>query len=121
MAARTQHRSRLLSPIFKILSVFICVPLWFPSSAAFAQAPAYQELAVNLAEGRVVICAAKDGIVLATIASRSEPDSRPPKVAALGAMRAGVIFGAVEWVRPDSPDEPVRLDNEFPCTLSLLR
>ena len=97
-----------------ILSVFICVHLWFHSSAAFAQEPASQELAVNLAEGRVVICAAKDGIILATIDSHGEPGSRPPEVAALGALRAGVILGAVEWVRPETQDKPIRLDAEFP-------
>jgi hypothetical protein len=91
------------------LSVLICVHLWILSSPAYAQ-----EVAVNLAEGRVVICTAKDGIVVGTIDARSEPDSPPPVVAALGDLRAAVMLGAVEWVHPDSKDAPVRLDVEFP-------
>jgi len=72
---------------------------------------------VNLAEGRVVICPAKNGIIVATIDQHSEPGSRPPAVAMLSSLRAGVMLGAVEWVHPDSPDskdQPIRLDQEFP-------
>lgn len=96
---------RLLS----VLSAFICVHLWILSSPANAQ-----EVAVNLAEGRVVICAAKDGIVVATVDAHSEQGSPPPVVTPLGELRAGVILGAVEWVQPESKDAPVRLDAEFP-------
>jgi len=88
--------------------VFICVHPWFPLSQVFAQ-----EVAVNLAEGRVVICAAKDGIILAAMDARGEADSRLPVVAAVGPLHAGVILGAVEWVQVESKDEPARLDVEF--------
>ncbi len=94
---------------FLFLSVFLCVHPWFLPSRAYAQ-----EVAVNLAEGRVVICAAKDGIIVATADAHSEPGSPPPVVTALGGLRAGVILGAVEWVQPESKDAPVRLDVEFP-------
>jgi hypothetical protein len=91
-----------------ILSVSICVHLWIlPPAAA-------QEIAVNQAEGRVVICAAKDGIVVAAIDAHNEPDSPPASVVALGGSRAAVMLGAVEWVKPDSKDAPARLDAEFP-------
>jgi hypothetical protein len=92
-----------------ILSAFICVHLWILSHSVSAQ-----EVAVNLAEGRVVICAAKDGIIVATVDAHSEAGSPPPVVAALGDLRAGVIMGAVEWVQPESKDAPARLDVEFP-------
>jgi hypothetical protein len=72
-----------------------------------------QEVAVNLAEGRVVICPASDGIVLAATESHGEAGSLPPSNAPLSSLRMGVMLGAVEWVRPDSQDKPIRLDNEF--------
>jgi hypothetical protein len=113
-AARNRHRRFLFSPLGRVLSVFICVHLWLLPSSGRAQEEAAQEIAVNLAEGRVVICAAKDGIVLATTESHGEAGSRPPAVAMLSALRAGVILGAVEWVQPESKDKPVRLDSELP-------
>ena len=61
-----------------------------------------------------MICAANDGIILATIDKHSEPGSPPPAVTPLSGLRAGVILGAVEWVQPESKDAPVRLDAEFP-------
>jgi hypothetical protein len=96
-------------PFLVFLSVFLCVHPWFLVSPASAQ-----EVAVNLAEGRVVICAAKDGIIVATVDAHNEPDSPPPVVVALGGSRAAVMMGAVEWVQPESKDAPVRLDFEFP-------
>jgi hypothetical protein len=95
--------------IFSIFSLFLCVHPWFLPSPLYAQ-----EVAVNLAEGRVVICAAKDGIIMATVDAHSEPGSPPPVVTALGDLRAAVILGAVGWVNPESKDAPVRLDIEFP-------
>jgi hypothetical protein len=79
-----------------------------------AQEDAVQEIAVNLAEGRVVVCAAQDGIVVAAIDAHTEPGSRPPQVVPLSALRAGVLLGAVEWVQSESKDKPVRLDSELP-------
>jgi hypothetical protein len=109
---RRTHNCRF--PCFfplKVLSVCICVHLWFLPSCA--QEGAVQEVAVNLAEGRVVICAAKDGIIVATADAHSEPDSHQPVVVTLSALRAGVLLGAVEWIHPESTDEPVRLDGEL--------
>ena len=108
---REPHHTRSFPSLsfFLVLSVFLCVHPWFLASPASAQ-----EIAVNLAEGRVVICAAKDGIILAAVDAHSEPDAPPAAVAALGGSRAAVILGAVEWVQPESKDAPVRLDAEFP-------
>ena len=100
--------------LFPVLSVFICGYLWLLPAGAFAQQEAAQEVAANLAEGRVVVCAAKDGIIVATVDAHSEPGSRPPTVLALSAFRAGVLLGAVEWVQPESSDKPIRLDSELP-------
>jgi hypothetical protein len=113
MASRNYDRRYSLPSFALFLSAFICVHLWILPPSASAQEAGDQEVAVNLAEGRVVICAAKDGIILAAMDARGEGDSRPPAITILSAVRLGVMLGAVEWVQPDSKDKPVRLDNEF--------
>jgi hypothetical protein len=113
MATRHHNRKLSIPSLLLLLSVFICVHLWFLSPFSFAQETADQEVAVNLAEGRVVICAAKDGIILAAMDTHDEVGSGPPGITILSAVRMGVMLGAVEWVQPDSQDKPVRLDNEF--------
>jgi hypothetical protein len=105
-----KHKFILLA---SLLSVFICMYLWLLPPLAHAQTAGDQEVAVNLAEGRVVVCATKDGIILAAMDAHSEPDSRPPAIAILSPLRMAVMMGAVEWVRPDSSDKPIRLDEEF--------
>jgi hypothetical protein len=111
----TRHRDRGFSfrPVVLFLSVFIFVHPWFLSPPACAQEASDQEVAVNLAEGRVVICAAKDGIILAALDAHGETGSQAPTIAILSVERMAVMLGAVEWVQPDSQDKPVRLDNEF--------
>ncbi len=113
MAILHRNRSLSFSPLSLVLSVFICVHPWFHSPSAFAQEAGDQEVAVNLAEGRLVICAAKDGIILAAMDSHSEAGSRPPVISMLSSVRMGVMLGAVEWVRPDSTQPPIRLDEEL--------
>lgn len=113
MASRKHSRGFSFVSFLRILSAFICVHLWFPPPAVRAQDNSSQEVAVNLAEGRVIICAAKDGIVVATADAHSEPGSHQPVVIALSALRAGVLLGAVEWIRPESSDKPIRLDSEL--------
>jgi hypothetical protein len=95
-----------------ILSVCICVHPWFLSPPAFGQEVA-QEVAASQAEGRVVICAAKDGIVAATVDTHDERGSRPPILLPLSPLRMGVLLGAVEWTTADTGDKPVRLDSEL--------
>ena len=113
MTYRKHPRSFFLSSSLGVLSVFICVHVWFLPSEVRAQEDAAQEVAVNLAEGRVVVCAAKDGIIVATADSHSERGSRQPVVVTLSSLRAGVLLGAVEWIQPESSDKPVRLDSEL--------
>ena len=113
MATRLGHPGFSLPSFLLTLSVFICVHLWFHSSSVFAQEAKDQEVAVNLAEGRVVICATKDAIVLAAMGTHGEAGSRTPDITILSAERMGVMLGAVEWVLPESQDKPVRLDSEF--------
>lgn len=113
MSKRKHYKGNRIVLSLRVLSVFICAHPWFHSSPAFAQEAADQEVAVNLAEGRVVVCAAKDGIILASMDTHNEPDSKPPVIAILSSERMGVMLGAVEWVRPDSGDKPIRLDKEF--------
>jgi hypothetical protein len=113
MASRKDNQGFSFSPFLQVLSVFICVQLLLLPVGARAQGDAAQEVAVNLAEGRVLICAAKDGIVVATADSHSEPGSRQPVIVMLSGLRAGVLLGAVEWIQPESSDKPVRLDSEL--------
>ena len=110
---RINHRNSRWLLSLKIISVFICVHLWFQSPPVFGQEVA-QEVAANQAEGRVVICAAKDGIVAATVDTHGERGSRPPVLVALSPLRMGVLLGAVEWTTSDTGDKPIRLDNELP-------
>lgn len=112
----TRHHGRVASFLGVGLSILalVCVHLWFFSTPACAQeASDDQEVAVNLTEGRVVVCASKDAIILAAMDQRGETGSLPPSIAILSAERMAVMLGGVEWVLPDSKDKPVRLDEEF--------
>src|SRR3979490_3204589 len=114
MASRKHNTRFSLLPFLQVLSVCICVHLWLLPSSVRAQGDAAQEVAVNLAEGRVVICAAKDGIIVATADEHTEPGSRQPVVVPLSALRAGVLLGAVEWIQPESEDKPLSLVGDPP-------
>jgi hypothetical protein len=113
MPNRKHGQGFLIPPFLHILFACICVHSWFLPPPAHAQENAAQEIAVNLAEGRVIVCAAKDGIIVATADTHSERGSHQPVVVALSALRAGVLLGAVEWVQPESRDKPIRLDSEL--------
>lgn len=113
MAARHHDRRFSFPSVFLFLSVFICVHSRLLPASASAQERDDQEVAVNLAEGRVVICATKDAIILAAMDAHGEAGSLPPAITILSAERIGVMMGAVGWVQPDSKDKPVRLDDEF--------
>jgi hypothetical protein len=87
--------------------VLICVHLWLlPSASA-------QEVVVNLSAGRVVVCVARGGIVIATVHKRIEAESRPPVLAELTPRRVAVLLGATEWVSP-AGEPTVRMETEFP-------
>jgi len=113
MATRQRNRWVSLSSPLLCLSVFICIHLWLLSPSALAQEADDQEIAVNLAEGRLVICATKDAIILAAMDAHGEAGSLPPAITILAGERIGVMMGAVEWVQPDTKNKPIRLDNEF--------
>jgi hypothetical protein len=113
MATRQRNRWVSLSSPLLFLSAFISVYLWLLSPCSFAQEASDQEVAVNQVEGRVVICATKDAIILAAMDTHGEAGSLPPTLTILSAQRIGVMMGAVEWVQPDSKDKPVRLDDDF--------
>jgi hypothetical protein len=113
MIPTLHRRRRIFSSVFPLVfAALVCVVLCAPSRALA------QEMAVNLAEGRVVICPAGNGIIMATLDTHNEEGSRPLHIVPLGPDREGVILGAVEWVNPESHDEPVRLDEEFPKLVS---
>jgi hypothetical protein len=113
MARKIDQRRFPYLPLLPVISVFLWGYLWLLPTRGSAQEAMAKEVAVNLAEGRVVICAAMDGIIVATIETHSEPGSRQPVVVPLSSLHAGVMLGAVEWVQPDSSDKPIRLDNEL--------
>ena len=113
MATRNYNRRIYRLCSYLALPGFIFVYLWILSPPALAQESTDQEVAVNLAEGRVVVCATKDAIVVAAMDAHGEGGSRPPGISILSAERMGVMLGAVEWVLPDSKDQPVELDGEF--------
>lgn len=72
-----------------------------------------EEVVANLAAGRAVVLVAKDGIVVATVESRAEPETLPPLIVPLNGGRVAVFLGAVEWREPFSGQPPERLDVEF--------
>ena len=98
---------------FSFLSAFICVHLWILSSPCQAQTFKEREVVVNLTEGRIVICATKDAILLAATDTHGEPGSRSPEIAIVSPVRMAVMLGATEWVFPESNDKPIQLDAEF--------
>jgi len=92
-------------PVF--FSVFICVHLWLiPPAQA-------QEVVVNLSAGRVIVCVAKKGIVIATVQKSLEAEARPPILAQLSGRRVTVLLGATEWISP-AGEPPVRMEREIP-------
>ena len=104
------YNPRFSFPSFlPLLSAFICAHLWILPPSAFAQGASDQEIAVNLAEGRVVVCATKDAIILAAMGAHGEAGSRPPDITILSAERMAVMLGAVEWVPHEGLIDEVRL------------
>ena len=94
----------------------------FAASSATPATPqqtgaATQEVAANLATGRVVFCVAKDAILVASVEGGGETGSRPPVIVPLSGVRLAVILGAVEWNQPDS-GKTLRLDAELPVVVA---
>ena len=82
-------------------------------SQEIATAPS-EEIVVNLAAGRVIIAVIKDAIIIATVENPIEPQTHPPVPVQLGAQRAGILLGAVDWFSPSSQVQLARLDRELP-------
>jgi hypothetical protein len=72
-----------------------------------------QEIIANLATGRVVICVAKDAILVGAESEKSEPGSHSPLFVPLTGGHVAVLLGAVEWVQVNSGRPPIRLDTEL--------
>jgi hypothetical protein len=122
-AARcTRMRRTLFKPAILLLAACSCA-LVGASARLFRvqaqgdrdyQAWSDQEIAVNLSQGRAVLCATKEGIILGTIPGRGEPGSVLPLIQPVAGSHMGVLFGAAEWIQPESKDKAVRLDQEYP-------
>lgn len=82
------------------------------ASPARSQEPGNDEIAANLAGGRVIIFVTRDNIVFAAIDQPLETKSVPPRVIQLDSAHVGVLLGASEWQMPADP-KPVRLDRNF--------
>jgi hypothetical protein len=72
-----------------------------------------QEFVANLATGRVIVCVAKDGMLVGAISEKTEVGSHPPLFIPLVGGHVAVMLGAVEWIALNSGKPPVRLDTEL--------
>lgn len=115
-AERPVSRRSLYAPLFLVVAIAAPLVAFLGpfSGSAFGQEQSQPEIAVNSAVGRVIICVAKDGIIVSTISGKGEAGSLPPIFFRMTPLRVGLMFGAVEWVLPASTDKPVRLDAELP-------
>jgi len=99
-----------LPPFLQVLlcasGVCIC-GCFLPASAR--KRPA-QDVAVNLAGAALLVCAANDGMIVATADDHTEPGSRQPVVVTLSAFAQECLLGAVEWIHPARAISPFRLD-----------
>ena len=114
-AARSTTKARRTQRSLFSLA-FFTASIVFPFSGARPQESqqSEEEIVSNLAAGRVVVVVAKDGIVLATLENRIEPNTLPPLVVPLGSRRAGVLLGAIDWIALDAGIHFARLDKELP-------
>lgn len=72
-----------------------------------------QEIVANLATGRVIVCIARDAILIGAESEKSEPGSHAPLFVPLNGGHVAVLLGAVEWIALNSGKPPVRLDTEL--------
>jgi hypothetical protein len=91
-----------------LLLALACLP------ALAQESESTEEVVANLAAGRVLIAITKDGIVIATLENKVEPDTRPPLIVPLAGRRAAVLMGAFNWVAPGAGTSLARLDKELP-------
>ena len=95
------------------LALFLCVDSHLSAAQNSSEMPG-EEIIANLAAGRVILCVAKDGIIIGTIENPIEAQTHVPAPVALAGRRAGVVLGAVDWFSPSSRVQLARLDRELP-------
>ena len=91
-----------------------CAALLLPVLGQETPPSAGQEVAVNLATGRVLITVVKDAILIATVENPIEAGTRPPAPVELDSSRVGIILGPVDWFSPSSQLQIANLDKELP-------
>lgn len=72
-----------------------------------------EEIVADLAEGRVIVQAASEGIAFTVIGRRSESDSLPPRVISIDSTHIAILQGAIDWEIP-AGSKPVRLERGMP-------
>lgn len=73
-----------------------------------------EEIVANLSAGRVIIAVVKDQILVATVESKIEADTRPPTPVQLSSERLAVPLGATDWFSPSSRQTLANIDTELP-------
>lgn len=105
--------ARAASPCCLLLVLFLCAASR-PSAAQNSADTPGEEIIANLAAGRVILCVAKNAILIGTIENPIEAQTHVPAPVALAGRRAGVVLGAVDWFSPSSRLQIARLDLELP-------
>jgi hypothetical protein len=73
-----------------------------------------EEVVANLDAGRVIVAVVKDAIIVGTIESPIEAETRPPIPVQLSSERMGVTLGAIDWFSPSSNQDLASIDLELP-------
>lgn len=108
-------KSSLLAVIAGVLATgVLCVAFFVPAAAQENPQSAGQEVATNLATGRVLITVVKDAILIATVEDPIEAGTRPPTPVELDSSRIGIILGPVDWFSPSTQLQIVNFDKELP-------
>ncbi|MGH9698473.1 MAG: hypothetical protein ACRD5R_14025 [Candidatus Acidiferrales bacterium] len=97
-----------------MLLLFVLCAVSLPSAAQNSTDTPGEEIIANLAAGRVILCVAKNAILIGTIEDPIEAQTHVPAPVALAGRRAGVVLGAVDWFSPSSRLQFARLDLELP-------
>lgn len=117
MAAKSDHRVlRHLGPAVSVGFAALLAAAVLPAPRGLEAQSTQQtasEVVANLAAGRVAVLVARDGIAVVTAESQVEPQTHPPLIVPLSALRVGVLLGPVEWEWPGTNRPPVRLDAEL--------
>ena len=116
MPAANKSR-RTLSPLLwlaLLLPPFFAAAVPSPLPGQSQQPAGEGEWVANLAAGRLIIAAVKDGLVIASVEDPVEPGTRPPQIVPLAGNRVGVFLGAVDWFYLSPKTQIARLGVELP-------